>query len=203
VCSGLDADFLPKKYHLDENSPDKFDQTMNMFLIYSVLSLSYLLQSQISESRSPEEVQASKAINRVQQLPAKNLDPKLSSQSFASWLKSLLGPGAALKWEVNDCGEQTGDPKLDAGRDIPACVEVDGENPHGDAKVVVLIALGSVNKGMAGRPQLWFASIEFPNRLLIPDQLHCLPAILNDPAYRSPGGLLHRQSGCKITKGKK
>ena len=25
-----------------------------------------------------------------------------------------------MQWEVNDCGEQTGDPALDRGRDIPA-----------------------------------------------------------------------------------
>ena len=28
-----------------------------------------------------------------------------------------------LAWEVNDCGEQTGDPEVDSERDLPICVE--------------------------------------------------------------------------------
>jgi len=172
------------------------------FLLFAV-TVSIFGQTRTQTQIQIKAARESSTIAKIRNLPASKLDPKLPARPFESWLKDVLGPGSALKWEMNDCGEQTGDPKLDADRDFPTCVEVDGENPHGDAKVVVFIAVGSVNKGIAGRPQLWFASIEFPNRLLIPDQLRCLPAILNDPAYRSPGGPLNRQSGCKITEGKK
>ena len=32
-------------------------------------------------------------------------------------------PQTPITWEVNDCGEQTGNPEADKGRDFPICVE--------------------------------------------------------------------------------
>jgi hypothetical protein len=171
-------------------------------LIYSVLSLSSLLQSQTPESRSPEEARESKTIKHVQELPASKLDPKLSALPFASWFKSVLGPGAALKWEVNDCGEQTGDPKLDAGCDFPTCVEADATNPHkAEIEIVVSINVGSINKGSNQKPQFGFAALRLGNRFLFPEQLHCLPKLL----VANPDSdvqQLRRMTGCKITEGK-
>jgi hypothetical protein len=174
---------------------------MMRFLICSVLLLSALLQSQTPASRrSPEEINESKAIRRVQQLPASKLDSKLPPQPFESWLKGVLGPGTELKWEVNDCGEQTGDPKLDAGRDIPTCVEADATNPHkSEIEIIVSINVGSVNKGANQKPQFGFASVRVGNRdLFLPEQLHCLPKLL----VADPGSdlqELRRTTGCKIS----
>jgi hypothetical protein len=168
------------------------------FLIYSILSLSALMQSQTPESRSDEEARESRSIKRVQELPASKLDPKLPPQPFASWFKSVLGPGAELKWEVNDCGEQTGNPLTDAGRDFPTCVEVDATNPHKpEIEIVVSIAVGTVNKGANQKPQFAFASVRIGNRDLSPQQLHCLPKLLvADPDADLQE--LRRITGCKI-----
>jgi hypothetical protein len=168
-------------------------------LICSILSLSALLQSQTLESqRSPEELREARTIKRVQELPASKLDPRLSPQPFASWFKSVLGPGAELKWEVNDCGEQTGNPLADAGRDFPTCVEVDATNPHKpEIEIVVSIAVGTVNKGANQKPQFAFASVRIGNRNLSPQQLHCLPKLLVAPPDLDLQEL-RRITGCKI-----
>jgi hypothetical protein len=140
----------------------------------------------------------------VQELPANKLDRTLPAQSFASWFKGLLGPGAELKWEVNDCGEQTGDPRLDAGRDLPTCVEVDATNPHKvDLEIVVSINVGSINnKGVAQNPQLGFTSARIGSRYFFPEQLHCLPKLLL-AAPDADLQELRRITGCKITEGKR
>jgi hypothetical protein len=150
------------------------------------------------QSRTPEELRSTAAIKRVQQLPANKFDPALSGQPFATWFKGVLGPGAELKWEVNDCGEQTGDPKIDAGRDIPTCVEVDATNPHkSEVEIVVSINVGSINKGANQKPRFGFASVRLGNRYLFPQQLHCLPKLLfADPD--SDLQELRRTTDCKI-----
>jgi hypothetical protein len=170
------------------------------FWFWSILSLSAVLQS-----RTPEELRSATAIKRVQQLPANKFDPALSGQPFATWFKGVLGPGAELKWEVNDCGEQTGDPKLDAGRDIPTCVEADATNPHkSEIEIIVSINVGSVNKGANQKPQFGFASVKMGQRYFFAEQLHCLPKLLQaNTGSDTDLQELRRVTGCTITEGKR
>ena len=55
---------------------------------------------------------------------ASDLDPALPDLPFEDWLLGLLPPGTALVYEDCDCGEQTGDPAIEAGRDVPRCLSV-------------------------------------------------------------------------------
>ncbi len=74
------------------------------------------------EDRSSEAMQ-----DPAQYLSARNsshLDPALPELPFEDWLLSLLPPGTTLVYEDSDCGEQTGDPSIDADRDIPKCLSV-------------------------------------------------------------------------------
>jgi hypothetical protein len=59
-------------------------------------------------------------------LPARDFDANLPAQPVEQWLANAL-PGTTLLWEeyVTDCGEQTGDPKIDKDRAIPLCVEIE------------------------------------------------------------------------------
>ena len=50
------------------------------------------------------------------------------------------GGGAPIKWEVNDCGEQTANRASDRGRDSPMCVEADFDTK--DPAALVLSAGG-------------------------------------------------------------
>lgn len=98
------------------------------------------------------------AIQRVQRLPASQLEPSLPPQPFAAWLKEALGPQAGIEWEVNDCGEQTGDPEADKGRDFPACVAAHATLPD-DREVEVLVAVGTRQLGFVGQPALRAVSL--------------------------------------------
>ncbi len=55
------------------------------------------------------------------------LDPALPDKPFEEWLRSLLPKEAKLRYGLNDCGEQTGEPARDRGRDIPECLAVEVE----------------------------------------------------------------------------
>ena len=65
--------------------------------------------------------------------------------------------GAPITWEVNDCGEQTGNPATDQGRDFPMCVEADFDKDH--AAVSVMVSVGTFRKGPSGVPLLFNISI--------------------------------------------
>jgi hypothetical protein len=51
------------------------------------------------------------------------IDPELPEVSLEAWLRGLAQEGTEISWEVNDCGEQTGNPALDRGRDFPMCAD--------------------------------------------------------------------------------
>jgi hypothetical protein len=68
-----------------------------------------------------------------------------------------------MKWEVNDCGEQTGNPALDRGRDFPMCVEV-----HikliAERTLSLSISVGTFQKGVTGSPGFHLGYLAEPGR---------------------------------------
>ncbi len=91
-------------------------------------ALVLLLTSLCVPASGPEKDRFSEAMgNPAQVLGAKNasdLDPALPDLPFEDWLLGLLPPGTTLVYENSDCGEQTGDPSIGTGRDIPRCLSV-------------------------------------------------------------------------------
>jgi len=49
----------------------------------------------------------------------------LPTQPLSEWLASVLPKRTMLVYELNDCGEQTGNPEIDRTRDIPICLGVE------------------------------------------------------------------------------
>jgi hypothetical protein len=80
------------------------------------------------------------AIQRVKPLLVSSLDRSLSKATLEFFLK-YEGEGAS-KWEVNDCGEQTGRVAVDHGRDSPVCVEAVIDLKDGHA-ATVLVSVGT------------------------------------------------------------
>ena len=76
--------------------------------------------------------------------------PKISLEDFLrqSW------SGAAPTWEANDCGEQSGDPEVDEKRDFPICAQATVKATNGRA-ATVMVAVGTVQRGVSGRPELF------------------------------------------------
>jgi hypothetical protein len=99
------------------------------------------------------------AIQAAKSAIVRSMDSSLPSTSFEVWLRGVVGASVATKWEVNDCGEQTANPKQDQGRDFPMCAEVNVKI-SGQRMLSVSLAVGSLKAGVTGRPGFWWAHIK-------------------------------------------
>jgi len=117
-----------------------------------------LLLTMIYVAQDARENRRDKAtIDRAQNVLVSNFDSSLPKVSLKFFLESE-SEGAKVSWEVNDCGEQTGDPAIDRGRDIPTCVEA-SFTLKDKRTVNVMIAVGTVKKGLSGEPSLFSSTI--------------------------------------------
>jgi hypothetical protein len=127
---------------------------------YNVVAVVLLLAAAVHGQTSLE----AKAVARAKRLPVSQLDPKLPKVPLEKFLQAQAGSGAEIKWESNDCGEQTGDPKIDRARDLPICAQADVLLKDG-RRIALMVAVGSVRKGMGGAPGLWWLELAVPNGL--------------------------------------
>lgn len=100
------------------------------------------------------QVTQDEAVAYVQKTPSLSLDPALPKQEFALWLAQLLGPEAETSWEMDDCGEQTGDPAIDSNRDMPVCVSANAALADG-RRILISILVGTAEKGFVGKPAVY------------------------------------------------
>jgi hypothetical protein len=124
-------------------------------------------------TRSDAEKQA---IDRVKKSPVHQLDPKLPKEPLADWFRQVVGPATKIKWEVNDCGEQTGS-SADAGRDLPICVGAQADLAAGRS-VSILIFVGTSRKVRESTLQVYDISVRENGRLKEVRGLHTLPSAL-------------------------
>jgi hypothetical protein len=97
--------------------------------------------------QAPEAAAISAAKNAVVQ----DVEKALPRVTFEAWVQGLVGAQAALKWSTNDCGEQTGNPNLDRGRDFPICAEVQVA-VAGDRQLSLSLMVGSTSRGLTVSP---------------------------------------------------
>lgn len=109
----------------------------------------FLVALALTVSQTPQ-VQAA-AITAAKNAIARDVDNTLPPVKLEAWLRELVGTQAVLKWSVTDCGEQTGNPALDRGRDFPMCVEVNVNLP-GNRLLSLSLLTGSMARGLAGGP---------------------------------------------------
>lgn len=115
----------------------------------------------VSLAQAPTDPGQAAAILAARQMVVEAIDPALPRVSFDEWLRGLVG-AAPTKWEVNDCGEQTGDPNLDRGRDFPMCAEV-AVGLGGQRELRVSLSVGTFQKGVAGVPAFRSAYVREAN----------------------------------------
>jgi len=96
---------------------------------------------------SAQALNEAEMIRRVEQLSVSRLDSTLAEQPFAAWFRSTVGAAARIEYEVDDCGEQTGNPAVDAGRDFPACVSAYADLADG-RQVGVSVVAGTLKQGL-------------------------------------------------------
>jgi hypothetical protein len=85
------------------------------------------------------------------------LDRKLADSRFDLWFRKVVGKGAKISWECNDCGESGSG--LDSGRIFPGCAQALAQLEDGRT-VYVWIDVGDENAGIYRRPELFWAGIE-------------------------------------------
>lgn len=127
--------------------------------IFALLLALAAAAQDVAPSQPPSSPEDEKNIAAARQTPASELDPKLPKQPLGSWLEKLVAP-SKIDWEVNDCGEQSGTP-ADEDRDFPMCVEANADLAGG-RHVTVSIAVGTVKKGISGKPGVFFILLDEP-----------------------------------------
>jgi len=127
-------------------------------------------------TQSPQAPTDAAAIAFAKTAIVRDMDATLPRVTIEAWLRELLGAQIEMKWEVNDCGEQTGSP-ADRGRDFPLCAEVNIALA-GNRKLGVLLMVGSKKLGLnPDRPQFRFGYVmgPGPNDLKFIDKIGELP----------------------------
>jgi hypothetical protein len=115
-------------------------------------------------------------ISSAKRIDVSVLDSRLPSKSFGQWFRGVVGAEAKIKWEVNDCGEQTGT-SVDRLRDLPSCAEAEAE--LADArKIVIRISVGTLKKGVRGQPRVYDMFVEEKGHLLTVKTLYDLLELL-------------------------
>jgi hypothetical protein len=155
-----------------------------MILNLWVLLLTICLCAQQPSVNKTEKV----AIQRAKNLIVSSFDRSLPNVSLEFFLK-YEGGGAPIKWEVNDCGDQTGSPALDQEPGSPMCVEADFEFKRQKA-VTVLVSAGTFKRGPSAVPALISVTITESGTSRPVRHLSDLPVELERQAPRLPRDLL-------------
>ncbi len=99
------------------------------------------------------------AIAKVKNTLVSQLQPGMPKVGLEYYLQTQSANDAKIKWEMNDCGEQTGDPADRNIADPPTCVEADVTNAHGDM-AVLFVAVGTAKTGIKGKPKVFSISFK-------------------------------------------
>ncbi|HEY7680111.1 MAG TPA: hypothetical protein VIC04_06280 [Terriglobia bacterium] len=94
------------------------------------------------------QIEEEAAVDFAKRTLASELDSALPKQPFGAWFTQLMGPTAEVFWEMNDCGEQTGDPAIDSQRDLPVCVGAEAQLEDG-REILAILSVGTWETGLA------------------------------------------------------
>ena len=103
---------------------------------------------------APQPPPPAAAISAAKNAVVQDMEKSLPRVTFEAWVHGLVGAQAALKWSMNDCGEQTGNPALDRGRDFPICAEVQAA-VAGDRQLSLALMVGSTSRGLTIGPPMF------------------------------------------------
>ncbi len=145
----------------------------NLPWIISLFCCRLALASSTGEPSGFQQPAEDRAIEHVKHMPVSKLDSALPDVMFAAWFERIVGKDAKVRWEMNDCGEQTADPKIDRQNDAPVCVGAYADMPDG-RKVVVLLNVGTVRKGAGDAARVFDAYLEVGGKQQQAKRLHNL-----------------------------
>lgn len=116
-------------------------RAMSQTLLRSVVLFPLLLSSCMWAQDADKAEQST--IARAKKIQVSTIDARLPKVTLEFFLH-YESEGAPIHWEVNDCGEQTGNPSVNQERNFPTCVEADFDVHH--RSVSVMIAVGTSNQ---------------------------------------------------------
>ena len=109
---------------------------------------------------------------------ASQIEPGLPEEPIEYWLQSIVDKDVVWSWEINDCGEQTGNPEIDKNRDLPICGGIEATE---NDRVIYLYFLIAFNEtGIAGSRDLYFASVSQRDSVATFHNLSTLAAYLQN-----------------------
>jgi hypothetical protein len=136
-------------------------------------------------AQNPAEQKTERAtIDRAKSVLVSSLDRTLPRVSLEFFLANESG-GARIQWEVNDCGEETGSPEVDRGRDFPVCVEAEVFLKD-QRSLNVSLVVGTVKKGVSDKPWLWGVTLTENDGKVRPIALRQVPVELHRPDRPEP-----------------
>ncbi|HET9252037.1 MAG TPA: hypothetical protein VFP58_07975 [Candidatus Eisenbacteria bacterium] len=130
-------------------------------------------------------------------VPVHALDSTLTDSTFAGWVDRVIGAGARVRWEANDCGEATGSPS-DSVRDLPWCAEMNAVL-SGGRDLTIQLLMGTVGQGLNRSPELYLAAVSGPESSAVFHRLSEVeryldqeaPFLGNDSIYVDVKGNVH------------
>ena len=99
----------------------------------------------ITASQAQSKKQDAAAIRFARNISVSKIEKGMPLIRFDKWFRNLGGRKLKVKYEVNDCGEQTGT-SADRGRDFPMCVEAIAETEV--SSVQINMQIGTFKKGI-------------------------------------------------------
>jgi hypothetical protein len=172
-----------------------------MTLCLSFMLLASFTWAQTSGADKTEQA----AIQHAKNTLVSSLDNSMPKVSLEFFLNYESG-GADIHWEVNDCGEQSGNPAADRGSDSPMCVEADFAKDQ--IGVTVLVSVGTFKSGPSGTPALFNVTVQGPSGKIhtlrrfgdLPKELHrptsAMPRDLPVPITASSVGTFVAPDAC-------
>lgn len=120
------------------------------------------LMMAFSAPQAALQARDAKAIEAAKNTSVQRMEASLPDKPFEAWLQSVVGPQRDIHWEVNDCGEQTGNPQRDKERDFPMCAEAQ-VTLQGKRQLSVVLSVGTSQTGVAPGPaRFFYAAIDGP-----------------------------------------
>ena len=149
----------------------------------TILALAALLAAIPSCAQTGSREKADRAaIQYAQAILVSTLDRNLPRITLKFFLENE-SDGARIRWEVNDCGEQTGSPTVDRGRDFPMCVEAEVFLKD-QRSLNVSVAVGTFKKGVVDRPVVWSVILTETDGEVRNISLKTIPVELHRPEGR-------------------
>ena len=118
----------------------------------------FFLMLALNGAAVQDKAEDAKAIEAAKHTSVRQIDNSLPDKPFEKWLHDLVGPQTKIAWEVNDCGEQSGNPSLDMDHDIPMCAEA--QVLLKDArKLHISLSVGTFKTGIRTFPASFFFAV--------------------------------------------